>query len=201
MLCDFEQCQLADIIVTPKGGKQAPLCQGTLKTPFLITPPMKLIAPFGPGVYEGATNTARQNLDFQCPPELEAWALKFDEWAVKYIAANSERLFGKKLQPAQVKDSLRPLATKKSKEYKALLRTKLQTTGPMRARFWNERGEAIEPPANWRNCEFKIRAHVRSLYVMGKDFGFVTEVTDIQVFEKIYECPFETTTTEGDCPM
>ena len=44
------------------------------------------------------------NLDFRCTPELEEWCGKFDAWAIKYISANSERLFAKKMSEAQVKD-------------------------------------------------------------------------------------------------
>ena len=107
MQCNFDQWQLADLTVTPKVGKQAPLMAAD-KTPFIVTPPMRLVAPFGPGVYEGAANTARQNLDFRCTPELEAWTKKFDEWAVQYISKHAGRILGKKMPAAQVQDSLRP---------------------------------------------------------------------------------------------
>ena len=204
MQCSFENWQLADVVVTPKGGKQCPL-QTSAKAPIILSPPFTLTTPFGPSVYEGNPNVARLNLDFRCNPELEEWCKKFDQWAVNYIATNSEKLFGKKMTTAQVKDSLRPLAVKRNEDYPALLRTKLQTTGPMQVRYWNPKGEVCEPPEDWRQCEFKVRLHVRSLYLMGKDFGWVSQATDIQVFERKIECPFEAVAEEEDgmdvCPL
>ena len=195
----LDSIKLAEATITPKGAKQCNLCSGDLNLPVIIDSVGHLSTPFDPGNYDETKPSNRVNLEVRCNAELEAWAKKFDEWAVKYVTEHSERLFKKKSTEAQVRDTVRPLATKKTPEYPALMRMKLQTTGPSQVRYWDEKGVARDPPADWRNCEFRVRATIRSMYIMGKDMGFVVQADHLQIFERSVSCPFEAC---GDvCPM
>lgn len=70
------------------------------------------------------------------------------------------------------------------------MRCKLNVAGQKACRFWSERCEKIEMPADLRECGLVPRVHAKSLYVMGREVGLVLEVTDLLCVLPTETCPF-----------
>ena len=83
--------------------------------------------PFGATSYNDEATT-RKTLDFRLPAESEEEFLGFDAWAVQYLAENSERLFKKKMNKAQIEEHYRSPVSRKE-GYQPLLRTKANARG------------------------------------------------------------------------
>ena len=66
----------------------------------------------------------------------------------------------------------------------------MNTLGTKEVRFWDEHGNAIEQPEDWRAVECSVRLHIRSLWIMGSTFGWTIECSDLQLNPPVYACPF-----------
>jgi len=181
----FESWHLADQFVTAKGAKT---CLLTVEgKPFTFQPSERVTCPFGISSWE--EDSARKNLELRCTPELEEFFGGLDAWAVAYIAQHSNRLLKKQLSVETIRENYKPTLNKKA-DYPALLRTKINASGPKALRFWDEQGKATEEPQDWRSVECTVQLHVKNLWIMGNSFGFTIECSDLQVHEPTHACPF-----------
>jgi len=73
--------------------------------------------------------------------EQEEQFQRFDEWAVGYLAEQSERLFKKKLTPDQVREGYRSPVTKKG-SYRGHLRCKINSAGGAMVRSHQAEGNS-----------------------------------------------------------
>ena len=172
-----KSCTLLD-----KDGQKVLLTVGSKEAP--------LRTPFGAGTYNDE-DTPRKNLDFRLNDQQAEEFAAFDSWAIKYLADNSERLFKKQLTIAQVEEHYRsPLSQKEG--YQPLLRCKVNCSGAAACRGWNGDGERVSMPNDLRECELVPRLHLSHLWIMGRDFGWVLNVIDLQILEggAVMECPF-----------
>ena len=141
-----------------------------------------LTTPFGASSFNNE-ETNRKTVDFRVTPELEEFLHRLDAWACLYLADNSERLFKGRVP------EYRPCLQKKG-DYTPTVRCKLNVAGQKACRFWSERCEKIEMPADLRECGLVPRVHAKSLYVMGREVGLVLEVTDLLCVLPTETCPF-----------
>ena len=112
------------------------------------------------------------------------------EWAVEYLADESERIFRRKMTADQVIDCLNNPVTKKG-DYKAQLRCKIDTSGTYAVRCWSSTGHRCDLPADLGGYKLIPRVLFSHLWCMAKDCGFVFLVTDLQLLESEQDsCPF-----------
>ena len=172
-----KSCTLLD-----KDGQKVLITVGSKEAP--------LRTPFGANTYNDE-DTPRKTLDFRLTDQQAEDFVAFDSWAIQYLADNSERLFKKQLTKAQVEEHYRsPMSQKEG--YQPLLRCKVNCTGAAACRCWNGDGERVSMPDDLRECELVPRLHLSHLWVMGRDFGWVLNVIDLQILEggAVMECPF-----------
>ena len=141
---NFTKLVLRDICVSGRGAKSATCGQenGEKVTFNLSKDPV--YSPFGANSF-GDEQQSRRTIEWTLNAEqLQFWS-KFDEWAIKYIQKNAERLFKKVMTIEQVKDAYKsPVSIKENGQYSPHLRTKINFAGPNVTKFWDEKNEKIE---------------------------------------------------------
>ena len=172
-----KSCTLLD-----KDGQKVMLIVGSKEQPVRT--------PFGANTYNNE-DTPRKTLEIRLTDQQVEEFVAFDTWAIQYLADNSERLFKKQLTKAQVEEHYRsPLSRKEG--YQPLLRCKVNCTSAAACRCWNGDSERVSMPEDLRECELVPRLHLSHLWIMGRDFGWVLNVIDLQILEggMEIECPF-----------
>lgn len=144
---------------------------------------------FGASTFNGE-EAKRKNIEFYLTPKEEESLQRIYNWAVQYLAEQSERIFRKKMTIEQVTDCLKHPVTKKG-EYKAQLRCKLDTSGTHAVRCWSATGQRCDLPIDLRGYKLITRVLLSHMWCMQKDCGFVFLVTDLQLLESEEKtCPF-----------
>ena len=188
-MAQFASWELADVLVSSRGAKQALLSDGSSKAPVHYKPEDALTVPFGITAWE--EGSARKNLELRCSPSLEAFFGQFDEWLRGYLVEHSERLFKKKLTAEQVSEGYKSPLHRKS-GYPPLLRTKVNATGRSALRFWDEHRNQVDEPTSWQDVEVKASLTLKSLWIQSPaSFGFTVECSDLQLLAPAAPaCPF-----------
>ena len=146
--------------------------------------------PFGTSCFNKEEETARKTLDLRVDEREAEFFRQLDAWALEYITKHSERLFKKALTKDQVAEHYRSPLTQKE-GYQPLVRCKITTAGLSAARVWNSEKQRIELPEDLRGCRLIAAVQLSHLWVMGRDFGWVLNVTDLKILsEDAQECPF-----------
>ena len=187
--------QLADVYTTSRGSKTCRV-RGADGLDVFYTSSVEggLSAPFGMSSFDKSMVTPRVSMDIRldCEHTL-AYFDALDEWAVTYLAANSERIFNKALSMEQIKANYHP-CVKRKEPYAPLLKAKVS---PESAHFWDENGVERKPPEDWRNARMHFRLQVSHLWIMNGGFGLIINVTDAKVISEgarggptAWACPF-----------
>ena len=187
--------QLADVYTTSRGSKTCRV-RGADGRDVFYTSSVEggLSAPFGMSSFDKSIVTPRVSLDIRLDSEHTlAYFEALDEWAVTYLAANSERIFNKTLSMEQIKASYHP-CVKRKEPYAPLLKAKVS---PESAHFWDENGVERKPPEDWRNARMHFRLQVSHLWIMSGSFGLIINATDAKVISEgarggptVWACPF-----------
>ena len=116
----------------------------------------------------------------------------FDNYLIAYIAHHSERILGKHLDEATVRDRYQSCLKSSDKYPAPTLRCKLTHTGRGAAKLWDANGQPRNAPDSWVSCGARVHLQLKSVYVMagGKEFGLIMEVRDVQLAEPEQACPF-----------
>ena len=187
---DFSSFKLAEQQVNARGAKFCPLFANSHQVQLTLgSKANPLSTQWGPSSFDQAQNVTRRNMDFVCTPQMEDELKKLDDWTVEYVEQNCQRLFGKTLTKAQVADGYKPSCTERG-DYPKQLRCKINLQGPREIRCWDEHGQPREQPLEWKRCKFVARVTLSHLWVMSKEFGWVFNITDLQIFEERHDCPF-----------
>ena len=188
MIPPVEGFQLQDTQTSSRGAKTCTLLSAKgEKIVFTLGPTS---TPFGAGSY-GDEATTRKTLDLRVFDTESEFFKELDNWAVDYIAKNSERLLKKSLTRDQVKEHYRSPATAKE-GYQPLVRTKINTFGQNAVRCWSTTREVIGLPEDLKNCNFLAQVHLSHLWMMGRDYGWVISCQDLMILDQVsQECPFE----------
>lgn len=183
---------LSDPQTSARGAKSCTLLDkdGQKVTVILGSKEAPTSTPFGASSYNDEA-TVRKNLDLRLNDQQADQFTALDVWAVQYLADNSERLFKKKLTKAQVEEHYRsPVSQREG--YQPLLRCKVNCFGNAAVRCWNTDSERVDMPEDLRECELVPRLHLSHLWIMGRDFGWVMNVTDLMILS---------TGAQGECPF
>ncbi len=184
---------LKDPQVSQKGAKSCQLVDQK-GCPVIIqmgTRGAPLSSPLGACTF-GNEETARKTIEFSLDPDDYATWGRVAEWARGHVEEHCERIFKKKVSAATIAENFRAPAIQKG-EHRPLLRCKLQTAGSHAVRCWNGAGERVELPEDLRHVPVTAMVHLDRLWMMGRDFGLVLVVTDLQLLEESPTglCPFE----------
>ena len=189
-MLDFASWQIKDPQISARGAKSCPVLNANGDKAFftLGSKSEPVSTPFGATSFNDEA-TSRKTIEFNLTPEQEAQFQEFDEWAIGYLAAQSERLFKKKLTPDQIREGYRSPVTKKG-SYRGHLRCKINVSGGAMARCWNDEDKRRELPADLRTHEMMARVCVSHLWMMSREYGWVFLVNDLMVCEGVEVCPF-----------
>ena len=188
---DFANWLLKDTVVSARGAKscQVRTAEGAKVSLTIGTPEDPVSSPFGATSFnEGETNRKTLELSIDAAAE-KIWA-SFDAWAVPYLAKHSFRLFKRIMTEKEVSENYRSPVTKKG-DYRAHLRCKINVEGSHAVRCWDMARERTSLPEDLREHEMVAKVQLSHLWQMSKEYGFVFQVTDLQLRSSAAECPFE----------
>ena len=184
---DFDRLSLGEITTTGKGARSVPFLYG--KDAVIWQPASAMTVAYEPGVFSGE-DTARVNICFRPPSDVQDALVQLDEWVVEHGTKNSERLFGRALTEEQIRARYAPSLKISDKGYPPILRAKMNVAGKGQVKIWQDK-RPREAPETWSGASVNARLLVKSLYLMGGNFGCTFEATDISVLEEpTSSCPF-----------
>ena len=135
---DLANWHLSDPATNARGAKTAQLLSHgqpvSLKLTSLGEP---LLSPWGAGTFDKEAASSRLSIDFAASPRLQRWCERVDEWAVEYLARESQRLFKKPLSRELVAASYKPLLARRG-NYAPTVKCKLNLTGRGAVRCWGQ---------------------------------------------------------------
>ena len=176
--------------VLGKGSRLCPITDKNGAAVFWRPQPFMDIA-FEPVGYNDP-DAVRVNLSLRPTQEVTDAVRQLDAYLIAYIAHHSERVLGKCMDEATVRDRYQS-CLKSSERYPApTLRCKLTHSGRGAVKIWNEAGLPRTAPDSWVYCGARVHLQLKSVYVMagGKEFGPILEVRDVQLAEPEQACPF-----------
>ena len=186
MTCPWK-IQIGDVVVSAKGAKIAPITANG--KPVYWQPKDALGVVFAPGTYQGDDgNKTRLTVTLKPTTEQIYELIELDEKIVQQCLANAERLFGKALTEAQIRERYQG-ALRLNEKYPANTRLKMNMTGPGAVKYWKD-GASVQAPDNWVNASVRPVVRVKSLWFMAGSFGVLLEMTDAQVTPEEKACPF-----------
>ena len=171
-----KSCQLHD-----KEGKRVYFTLGSRAEPCTT--------PFGACAWNDE-NATRKTIDFHLTDDQAAMFDAFDKWALGYLAAESERIWKKKLTEEQVAQHYRSPVVRKE-GYRPHLRCKINTEGANACRAWSAEDERRELPQELRGSLLVPRINLSHLWMMSREYGWVCQVGDMMVIDPSEECPFD----------
>ena len=186
MPLEVTSLSLGDLTVTGKGTKQIPL---RCKDGLLKFQPGPSRVMWQPQAYNDPTAT-RVPICFEATPEVEDYFNTLDEWAIKALAADSQRLFGNTVTVDQMREKYTSALKTSQKGYRHL-KAKMNIAGRGCARFWSPgSNKPGPPPEDWTNCVVEPILEIRGVWFLGKEVGLLVELTDALVTENSVACPF-----------
>jgi hypothetical protein len=190
VMSDFAQLQLADAVVNHRGAKSCALSRpdGSKFVNIVGSRQDPVTTPFGASSFNDE-NAVRKTLEIRLPAECVDFWDGFDAWSVSYITCHSTRLFGKTLTLDQVRDGYKSCVTRRG-TYPPTLRCKLNLSGSNVVRCWSPDGVRVDVPGEFRGMDLVPQLTVMHLYVMGREFGWVTQIGDLMCSEVSQPCPF-----------
>ena len=186
---DLASLTLGDLNATAKGCKTVPFSLANGAAIFFSTEALRVV--YEPSAF-GDTESTRVNINWRLTDELEESFGELDEAILKLVSSQALKLFGAARTIEQLRECYTPIV-KRSEKWPAQFKAKMNLEEPAKCRIWSEEGQLREPPNPWVNCLTKPKLRLRSLYIMGRQFGPVLELTDLQICEEsssVAACPF-----------
>ena len=107
-----------------------------------------------------------------------------DEWCIKTLSANPTNPLGLLLPAEQIRERyISPLKTSE-KGYKTL-RMKMNKSGRYAMQCYSPEKEQIPPPETWRGCFVQPRIVFKGLWIMGREFGAILEISVVLIQGKL----------------
>ena len=185
MPLEISDLSLGDVQVNSKGAKQVPLHQGHNT---LTWQPGPLRVKFQPAAFNDPSAT-RVSICFDVNEEVESYLKVLEDWVIKTVAASSRKYLGQDMTVAQVQERYSPAIKVNPKGY-SHLRAKMNTSGRSAVTCWDENRMKREPPDDWTRVEVHPSFEIKGLWMMGKDFGLLIELTNAKITESPAICPF-----------
>lgn len=181
-----------EIFVSSRGSKTARIKNGDGS--FVYTPIAHLRVPLEPSTFDKDPKATRQNILLELTPEVEKLVREFDQWCIDYLTEHSERLFKKAMSKEKVQAGYSSCLKTSEKGYAPTLKCKMDTAGSKQVCCWDQSGECIDRPLQWRGRHVKPRLLFSHLWFMGSSFGPVIQLTDASLTDADeppkHTCPF-----------
>ena len=185
---DISNLAFASLITTAKGAKQLPALYKN-GDPVAWHAEHFMEVPFEPSAF-GDPDASRVTLCVTPSEALTAQITDLDAWCIETIISTPS-LLGVVLSPDQVKERYASSLKMSEKGYRTL-RCKMNKSGRYALQCYDMEKEKRSQPDNWRGCSIRPRIVWKGLWVMGKDFGSILEVSHciVQGANEGEECPF-----------
>ena len=187
---DISSLAFTAAVVNSKGAKTLPVLNkdGSSVTWQLVDP---LEVAFEPSAYNDPENVASRVTMCLTPTDAicdEIAAL--DAWCLETLSANPVPLLGLQLSSEQIRDRYVSCLKTSDKGYKTI-RLKMNRGGRYSLQCFTPDREKRAHPEAWRGGSVQAQVTFKGLFLMGRDFGPVLEVTHVIVHESKDEiCPF-----------
>ena len=185
---ELTKWHLAEVSVSSKGQKSCQLTADHKPITFNLGSSLK--TRFGANTYDKNVESTRKNLDFDVTSDKQIQAVlqEIDKWTVQYILDNGGKCMKKIMSREVIKEHYKPLLS--SYGDRLSVKTKINTGGSRVCRCWDENKDPRDLPENWLNNVYDVRVSLPQLWIMGSDFGWTLECTDLLVQPDDAECPF-----------
>ena len=184
---DISNLAFASLCTTSKGAKQLPAWY-TDGEPVSWQPEHFMEVPFEPSAF-GDPEASRVTLCVTPSETLSAQIAELDAWCINTLISTPS-LLGVSLTPEQVKERYASSLKTSEKGY-LTLRCKMNKYGRYAVQCYDTEKEKRSQPDTWRGCSIRPRIVWKGLWVMGRDFGSILEVTHCIVQEGGGDsCPF-----------
>ena len=184
---DISNLSFAPLLTTTKGAKQVPASYKN-GDPVAWHAEQFMEVPFEPSAF-GDEAASRVTLCVTPSDALAAQITELDAWCIDTIISNPG-ILGVVLTHDQVRERYASSLKTSEKGY-TTLRCKMNKSGRYALQCYDTEKEKRSQPDNWRGCSIRPRIVWKGLWVMGKDFGSILEVSHCIVQEGGGEdCPF-----------
>jgi hypothetical protein len=183
---DLSAITIGDATLSKRGAKTAPLLADG--KPLVYMPAAYMPVVFQPSAYGAPSDANRVNLVVRSNDSVATELEELDQYLVATLVQESERLFGKQLSDASVRERYVPLLHQSDK-YPATVKSKLTLSGQGATKLWDEEKRSRGQPECWTACQVRPRWHLKCLWFMGTSVGVTVEATDLLLTETSRECP------------
>ena len=187
-LPNISKLTLGPLLTTTKGSKQIQISKDD-GTPLIWTPSEYLEAAFEPSCFSDK-ESSRLSICFAPTEQINNFQGIFEGWCVKTLAKKSKELLGSEQTEAQIKEKFQSCVKTSEKGWTSF-RCKMNVAGKNAVQCWTPDRVKRSLPNSWRDCKLKPQLHLKSLYLMNKEYGPVIEVRHCLIEEIEPECPFE----------
>ena len=170
--------------VTTKGAKLIPLD----KPLEWCLDPMGVM--YEPSSFD--TQSTRKTICMQPTTGVAEKLREFEEQLTLCLTKESKRLFGSEMTAEEVSARFMSTVRTQKKGGKAL-RLKLNTAGKYAVKCWDPEKQKMEIPEEWRQYSVQPFVRVKSLWMVGKEFGPILEMEHALLTEgeqTVAACPF-----------
>jgi hypothetical protein len=179
---------LAEVSTSIKGQKSCQLTAAHKPVTFNLGSSLK--TRFGANTFDKNVESTRKNLDFDITGDKQIQEVLegIDKWTVQYILDNGGKFMKKVMTKEVIKEHYKPLLS--SYGDRLSVKTKINIGGSRVCRCWDENKDPRDLPENWLSNKYDVRVSLPQLWIMGSDFGWTLECTDLLVQADDAECPF-----------
>ena len=147
-------------------------------------------SPFGMSTYNN-DDSQRKNIEFVLTPTDEDKVNRVYDWALGYLASQSDRFFKKPVAKDELLELFKHPVVKKE-QYAPKLKCKIDTIGKNAVRCWDPQGQRCELPSDLRGYKLVPKITFNHIWFMSKECGIVCLCSDLLILEcATEECPFE----------
>ena len=187
---DISALCLGEVYTSAKGAKSVPICfSGRGLEPVQWTPEEFQQVAFEPTAFNGE-DVARVNLVMVATPEVNDFLAELDERLITLATENSNRIFGKQLTNIEVSGRYTSSIKVSEKGYQPTFRAKINLSGRGAVQCWDMEKTKREKPEAWIQCKVQPKIILKSLWLMGKQFGALYECGNVLIDEVGQQCPF-----------
>ena len=183
---DLSMLALSDPVVSGKGAKSVPVTYAG--RPVVWTPDAQEVI-FEPTSFSGE-EASRVNLVMRASPAAQEELTALDEFILVLVTLHSVKIFGKPVLLDEARSRYVPCLKVSEKGYEPTWKAKVNVAGKGIVRVWNSEKMARELPTVWARSKVSPRVTLKSLWIMGKQFGCLFEASDVLLDEVVQECPF-----------
>jgi hypothetical protein len=183
---DLSALTLSDPVVSGKGAKSVPVSYGG--RPVVWQPPAQKVL-FEPSSFSGE-EVSRVNLVMRASPEAVSERTALDESLLGLVVQHSTQIFGKPCSLEEARSRYVYGLKQSEKGYEPTWKCKINVSGKAPVSVWDADKQRRDLPKCWAGAQVVPKVTLKSLWIMGKQFGPLFEASDLLLEEAVQTCPF-----------